>query len=91
MTHIDKKYILSGEWTSCPFSLTPSKNNMKTNEICDWEKWNDCFTDDIFYDTSCNNTQSFTEGDIEENGYIFCPYCGLKIKEQNKEILLNTE
>jgi len=31
------------------------------------------------WNTGCNNTFSFTEDGIEENGFKYCPYCGNRI------------
>jgi PHP family Zn ribbon phosphoesterase len=36
---------------------------------------------DDFYQTTCGNAFTFTEGDPEDNYFIYCPYCGFKIKE----------
>jgi hypothetical protein len=32
------------------------------------------------YDTGCGNAQTFIDGDIAENGYRYCPYCGGEIE-----------
>lgn len=47
-------------------------------------KWTYIDTDD-FYETSCDNGQCFIEGSVKENHYMFCPYCGKKIKENKNE------
>jgi len=36
--------------------------------------------DDEHYVTECGEDFSFCDGDVEENGYVFCPGCGRKIK-----------
>ena len=33
------------------------------------------------YETGCGNAFECIEGDIEENNFKFCPYCGGRIKE----------
>lgn len=38
-----------------------------------------------FYTTSCHQGQVFIDGDVEDNRYIFCPYCGKKIKENKND------
>lgn len=37
--------------------------------------------DGQYYETSCKNVLCFITGDIKENKYKYCPYCGKKIKE----------
>jgi len=53
---------------------TRRSEDMKT---CKW-KYDDIYS---IYETSCNEAQYFTNGDIKENRYKYCPYCGKKIKE----------
>lgn len=36
------------------------------------------------YETSCGEMTIFTVGNVDENNYKFCPYCGKLIKEVNK-------
>ena len=48
---------------------------MNLNE-CEWTP-----DDDGYYQTTCRNTFSFTEGALSDNKFIYCPYCGCKIKE----------
>lgn len=31
------------------------------------------------WETSCDNIHSFIEGDVSENNYQYCPYCGRSI------------
>lgn len=31
------------------------------------------------YETSCGNMHTLSEGNISDNGYKFCPYCGCEI------------
>lgn len=46
---------------------------------CEWI--NDEIQDE-HYTTGCDNEQYFTDGNIQDNQYLFCPYCGKKIKER---------
>lgn len=46
------------------------------SKICLW-----IWDDDGFYSTECGQTFWFNTGDIKENKFKFCPYCGGKIKE----------
>lgn len=32
------------------------------------------------WETSCEQAFSFTEGGVEENGFLFCPWCGCTIE-----------
>lgn len=54
---------------------------MKSNKdknFCIWE-YNDI---DGFYETPCNNSgYAFNEGNVKENKFKFCPYCGRVIRE----------
>lgn len=46
-----------------------------TQETCTWK------LDEEYqmYETGCGNAFECIEGDIEENNFKFCPYCGGKI------------
>ena len=46
-------------------------------DTCTWK------LDDVYgmYETGCGNAFECIEGDIEENNFKFCPYCGGRIKE----------
>lgn len=39
--------------------------------------------DDEAYTTSCLNNFQFNEGSIDDNGFLFCPFCGKIIKQSN--------
>ena len=45
-------------------------------EVCEWKpnEYEDVYT------TKCGLMHSFIDGNVQENGYVFCPYCGKKIK-----------
>ena len=53
-------------------------------DLCRWSQETADF-DNVVYRTSCDNMFEFLEGDIEDNGFKFCPYCGEKIYEQPDE------
>lgn len=54
---------------------------MKAKNFCVWT-----FDDiDCFYEVPCKETTfMFTDGDELIDGFKFCPYCGLPIKEKKK-------
>jgi hypothetical protein len=65
--------------------INPTKEQLKKwqeENICKWERvskltrvsWTNYFTE-------CGQIQSFCGGDIEENDYVYCPYCGRRILE----------
>lgn len=37
--------------------------------------------DDGVWETSCNDYFQFNDGGPHENGFLFCPYCGKKLKQ----------
>lgn len=39
------------------------------------------YNEDGFYDTGCDNAFEFSYSKREE-GFKYCPYCGLEIKEE---------
>ena len=60
-------------------NITPK--GRKPQNKCTWtlkEK------DTSFYEISCNHSFFFLEGFIKDNSFIYCPYCGKKIKELQK-------
>jgi hypothetical protein len=44
-------------------------------KICLWQE-----DDDGNWETGCQEMFIFIEGGVKENGMIYCPYCGKKIK-----------
>lgn len=36
------------------------------------------------YDTECGNVHRLIESDNEENGYLFCPFCGGRIRKDGE-------
>ena len=52
---------------------------------CFWEEIED-YPGNHYYVTSCGQGHPFVNGNINDNQYIYCPYCGKLIKEvQNEE------
>jgi hypothetical protein len=49
-----------------------------TEKLCIWKE-NEEYS---MWETSCQNAFEFIEGDIEENSFKFCPYCGKIIKQE---------
>ena len=49
----------------------------KQEKSCEWTDENDGYFDG--YKTACGQIQYFGEGEISDNKYKFCPYCGGKI------------
>ncbi len=50
-------------------------------KICRWIIDAD---DTRVYHTECENMHVFSDGDVLENGYLFCPYCGRQVREFEK-------
>ena len=38
-----------------------------------------------YYDTECGNAWMFSAGDIVNNGVVYCPYCGKRVKDKSDE------
>jgi hypothetical protein len=58
------------------------KGNVNTSDkVCQWKE-NDEYG---YWETGCKGIFEFIEGDIEDNTFKFCPYCGGKIKELRQE------
>ena len=56
------------------------KNKPEAAPKCQW-RIDDDWQEDTVYATTCGHCHMFTAGDIAENEYKFCPYCGLAIEE----------
>ena len=50
----------------------------KEEEFCEWKLWDEEMN---CYETHCENAHILLDGSIKDNCYVFCPYCGRKIKE----------
>lgn len=48
-----------------------------TDDVCEWKLEDE---EANLYLTGCQQRQLIFEGTPKENGYIYCPYCGKKIK-----------
>jgi hypothetical protein len=49
------------------------------SDTCKW--YPEDSYDNEHFSTSCEEIQHFSDGDIQSNGYKFCPYCGKEIEE----------
>lgn len=50
------------------------------SDKCVWKE-NETYFDEGDYTTGCGQPHFFSEGEIKENGYKYCPYCGKQIEE----------
>lgn len=57
------------------------------NEVCDWNYVDAWYAE--YWKTSCGNEHQFVDGGPKENSYIFCPYCGKRIKENSNESVVD--
>ena len=48
----------------------------ETPLTCTWIE-----NEDGVYETNCGNLFAFNDGTPSENGFAFCPYCGLELSE----------
>lgn len=53
------------------------KQGVVPDDVCEWRL---CDEEANIYDTSCRNPHILIEGTPKENNYVYCPYCGKKIK-----------
>lgn len=51
-----------------------------TDQTCVWVD-----QDSHWYESACNNAFVFNDDGPTENGFKFCPYCGLPLVEQRSE------
>lgn len=49
-------------------------------KYCQWLN-DEALDGDFMYETECGQAQQFTVGDIKDNSYKFCPFCGKEIAE----------
>ena len=49
-------------------------------QYCDWKKDDDLFGGNL-WTVACGNDFQFIEGDVKDNEFKYCPYCGREIKE----------
>lgn len=54
------------------------KTDMTSKKHCVWGPYDE---DNGTFDTQCGQTHYFPEGDIKDNHYVYCPYCGRRIDE----------
>ena len=69
MSDIDLSYLAS------PAALFASLAR-ETPLTCTWTE-----NEDGVYETNCDNMFVFNDGGPVENGFRYCPYCGLELKE----------
>lgn len=50
----------------------------KEENFCEWEVWDE---EANAYHTSCENAHFIVDGSPKDNDYVYCPYCGRKLKE----------
>ena len=50
------------------------------SDTCKWTPWNEDIYGTGTHDTECGEAHSFIEGDILDNNYQYCPYCGKPIE-----------
>ena len=75
------QHIYNGK---CPDAEQPDSSDPDcpacSSQFCRWSPWDETTYGVGTYDTGCGNAHCLTEGDITENGYKFCPYCGKPIE-----------
>ena len=69
MPDIDLSYLAS------PASLFAALAR-ETPLTCTWTQ-----NEDGVYETNCDNMFVFNDGGPVENGFCYCPYCGLELSE----------
>jgi len=65
-------------------------NEYVVKQECKWK----LIENDCYYETECKEAQYFDTGNIKDNKYKFCPYCGgkicnLKMAKPNEKSHLN--
>jgi DNA-directed RNA polymerase subunit RPC12/RpoP len=48
--------------------------------VCEWTE-----DDDGNWLTDCENMHEFSTGGPDENGYVYCPYCGKRVGEKERK------
>jgi len=54
----------------------------ETVDTCAWwpaDEW-----DGSFFETTCRHAFEFTADGIQENDFVFCPFCGKRIEEPRR-------
>jgi len=57
---------------------------MSTEIKCIWTKWNDPDGDTV-WNTGCGEDFVLLEGNPSDNHYCYCPTCGYRIVEKDKD------
>jgi len=60
--------------------MSEKRKVCKKLKRCIWKEDDD----EGMWETSCQEAFCFIEGGVKENGMIYCPYCGKKIKEKSQ-------
>ena len=55
--------------------------NLTTYEKCRWMKDQYHLYFGGAYDSGCGEEHQFQQGELEDSGYKYCPYCGKEIEE----------
>jgi len=53
---------------------------MKNKLDCCWQAVFSETEDTTLYETECGEIMDFLYGDITDNSFIYCPFCGKEIK-----------
>lgn len=56
--------------------LKPGQIEEPENQVCFWIRDSDSGA----YDTECDQAFFFDSGDVQENNFAFCPFCGERIQ-----------
>lgn len=67
-------------WCTCELDDAQKPNCLWTEEAL----WHGEATGS--YATNCGENFAFVEGGIEENGFIYCPFCGGKVDENPPQV-----
>lgn len=54
---------------------------MTEDDTCEWKY----YENDFVWETSCKHAFQFEAGDVAENEFAYCPYCGKKIEVRETE------
>ena len=46
--------------------------------------------EDGFYETTCGHAFVFNDGTARENGFVWCPYCGGKMRQKRNMVYVRS-
>ena len=52
------------------------------DNVCVWEMVENGWHDPAYWETSCGGAAEFVNGGPSENDFVYCPFCGKKIREE---------